>query len=173
MKLITNWQFYSFAERIIRLPPHPNIVAMYNSFVDYIPDLPGSRKLYPDALPSRINPDGYGRNMSLFLLMKRYDTNLRDYINNTNTEIRDKILILTQILEGVSHMNRHNVAHRDLKSDNILLETVGKWLYVFFLINLPSQLAPKLSFKIMKILLRGESGMERYLVMRPDYIGFC
>ncbi|CAH0381159.1 unnamed protein product [Bemisia tabaci] len=117
----------SFAERIIRLPPHPNIVAMYNSFVDYIPDLPGSRKLYPDALPSRINPDGYGRNMSLFLLMKRYDTNLRDYINNTNTEIRDKILILTQILEGVSHMNRHNVAHRDLKSDNILLETVGDY----------------------------------------------
>jgi hypothetical protein len=33
--------------------------------------LPGSLSLYPDALPARINPAGYGRNMSLFLLMKR------------------------------------------------------------------------------------------------------
>ncbi|KAK0091951.1 hypothetical protein PV326_002480 [Microctonus aethiopoides] len=53
------------------LPPHPNIVAMYHVFADKVPCLPGSSRLYPDALPARINPDGSGRNMSLFLLMKR------------------------------------------------------------------------------------------------------
>lgn len=53
------------------LPAHPNIVAMYCVFADRVPDLPGSSKMYPDALPARINPDGSGRNMSLFLLMKR------------------------------------------------------------------------------------------------------
>ncbi|XP_046744147.1 serine/threonine-protein kinase Pink1, mitochondrial isoform X2 [Diprion similis] len=53
------------------LPPHPNIVAMYCVFADRVPDLPGSSKMYPDALPARINPNGSGRNMSLFLLMKR------------------------------------------------------------------------------------------------------
>lgn len=57
------------------LPPHPNIVAMYHVFADKVPCLPGSSRLYPDALPARINPDGSGRNMSLFLLMKRYKTN--------------------------------------------------------------------------------------------------
>lgn len=58
-------------ENKITLPPHPNIVAMYYVFTDKIPILPGSWGLYPDALPSRINPHGSGRNMSLFLVMKR------------------------------------------------------------------------------------------------------
>lgn len=59
------------AENKITLPPHPNIVAMYYVFTDKIPVLPGSWGMYPDALPSRINPHGSGRNMSLFLVMKR------------------------------------------------------------------------------------------------------
>lgn len=59
------------AERIQRLPPHVNIVVMYRSLTDYIPDLPSCRSLYPDALPMRLNPQGYGRNMSLFLIMKK------------------------------------------------------------------------------------------------------
>jgi PTEN induced putative kinase 1 len=56
------------------LPPHANIAATYAVFPDKVPLLPGSIKLYPDALPARLNPEGSGRNMSLFLLMKRYDT---------------------------------------------------------------------------------------------------
>ncbi len=60
------------AKRIRRLPPHINVVKMYRSFTDYVPDLPDSRNLYPDALPMRLNPEGYGRNMSLFLVMKRF-----------------------------------------------------------------------------------------------------
>lgn len=60
------------AERIRRLSPHINVVKMYRSFTDYIPDLPDSRNLYPDALPCRLNPSGFGRNMSLFLVMKKY-----------------------------------------------------------------------------------------------------
>jgi len=54
------------------LPIHPNIVAMYYVFADRIPMLPDSWGMYPDALPARINPNGSGRNMSLFLVMKRY-----------------------------------------------------------------------------------------------------
>ena len=37
-----------------------------------IPELPGDRQLYGDALPPRLNPQGSGRNMSLFLVMRRY-----------------------------------------------------------------------------------------------------
>lgn len=54
------------------LPPHRNIVQMYSVFTDRVPDLPRGRQLYPDALPPRIHPTGSGRNMSLFLVMKRY-----------------------------------------------------------------------------------------------------
>ncbi|XP_012258012.2 serine/threonine-protein kinase Pink1, mitochondrial [Athalia rosae] len=104
------------------LPAHPNIVAMYCAFADRVPDLPGSSKMYPDALPARINPDGSGRNMSLFLLMKRYDVSLKQYIINRELNIRKSILLLAQLLEGVAHMSSQGIAHRDLKSDNILLD---------------------------------------------------
>lgn len=113
----------NMGEHAIRLPPHPNIVAMHCAFADRIPDIPGAKVLYPDALPARINPDGYGRNMSLFLLMKRYDVSLKEYLKENKPETRKGILLLTQLLEAVTHINRYGVAHRDLKSDNILLDT--------------------------------------------------
>lgn len=73
------------------------------------------------ALPPRLNPQGYGRNMSLFLLMRRYETSLKDYLS-AEIDIRDRVLLFAQLLEAVTHLNRHGVAHRDLKTDNILIE---------------------------------------------------
>ena len=110
------------AENTVTLPPHPNIVAMYYVFADRIPMLPGSWGMYPDALPTRINPHGSGRNMSLFLVMKRYDVTLKQYMASRNVDTRVSILLLAQLLEAVAHMNANGVAHRDLKSDNILLD---------------------------------------------------
>lgn len=110
------------AENKAILPPHPNIVAMYYVFTDRVPALPDSFGMYPDALPARINPQGSGRNMSLFLLMKRYDITLKQYLLNHDVGRRESILLLAQLLEGVAHMNAYSIAHRDLKSDNILLD---------------------------------------------------
>ena len=64
---------------IPKIGPHPNIVKMHLAFSDYVPHLSDSMELYPSALPSRINPNGYGRNMSLFMVMKRYQCNLQEY----------------------------------------------------------------------------------------------
>ncbi|XP_015108858.1 serine/threonine-protein kinase PINK1, mitochondrial [Diachasma alloeum] len=115
------------AENKRTLPAHPNIVAMYYVFADRVPLLPGSSRMYPDALPARLNPEGSGRNMSLFLLMKRYDVTLKQYLKSKKEReginIRESILLLAQLLEGVAHMNAHGIAHRDLKTDNILLDT--------------------------------------------------
>ncbi|KYN28953.1 PREDICTED: serine/threonine-protein kinase PINK1, mitochondrial [Trachymyrmex cornetzi] len=118
---LTIWE-QKLTENKVVLPSHPNIVAMYYVFADMIPVLPGSWRMYPDALPSRINPQGSGRNMSLFLVMKRYDTTLKQYITSRNVDMRVSILLLAQLLEAVAHMNANGVAHRDLKSDNILLD---------------------------------------------------
>lgn len=54
------------------LPPHANIIDMYYVFTDRVPLLRGSMKIYPDALPARLNPKESGRNMSLVLFIKRY-----------------------------------------------------------------------------------------------------
>ena len=67
---LPSWE-QRMAENKKALPPHANIVAMYYVFADRVPFLPGSTRMYPDALPARLNPQGSGRNMSLFLLMKR------------------------------------------------------------------------------------------------------
>jgi len=119
------------------LPAHPNIVETHLAFVDQIPSidiLDEAMSLYPDALPRRINPNGCGRNMSLFLVMKKYDCNLRQYLENqsnqqsTRTSLHNNkawkspLILLTQLLEGITHMVRHGIAHRDLKSDNLLID---------------------------------------------------
>lgn len=117
-----NWE-KSIMEQTVFLAPHPNIVEMYGVFCDQIPDLHMSSSLYPMALPQRLNPHGYGRNMSLFLLMKRYNCSLHDYLSQESTlDLRTRILLFAQLLEAVAHLNRYGVAHRDLKSDNILIE---------------------------------------------------
>ncbi|XP_058821204.1 serine/threonine-protein kinase Pink1, mitochondrial isoform X2 [Topomyia yanbarensis] len=117
-----NWE-KSLMEQTVFLPPHPNIVEMYGVFCDQVPELHMSSSLYPMALPQRLNPQGYGRNMSLFLLMKRYNCNLQNYLHHANSlDMRTRILLFSQLLEAVAHVNRYGVAHRDLKSDNILIE---------------------------------------------------
>lgn len=118
-------KYYNFRlkDQTVSLPPHPNIVLMFGIFCDQIPNLLHSTSLYPMALPPRINPQGYGRNMSLFLLMKRYNSRLCDYLTNNETvPMRTRILLFAQLLEAVAHLYRYGVAHRDLKSDNILID---------------------------------------------------
>ncbi|GLV41630.1 PTEN-induced putative kinase 1 [Carabus blaptoides fortunei] len=119
---ISQWE-RNMAARTVHLSQHPNIVAMYSVFTDHVPHLPGAMRMYPAALPARLNPDGAGRNMSLFMLMKRYDSSLQQYLSTSTPSVRTSILLLAQLLEAVVHMNMHGIAHRDLKSDNILLDT--------------------------------------------------
>ncbi|KAG5682147.1 hypothetical protein PVAND_011520 [Polypedilum vanderplanki] len=121
---IENWENV-IMEQTILLPPHPNIVLMPAFFCDQIPYLRNSHA-YANALPPRLNPtSGYGRNMSLFLLMKRYNGNLRNFLNNSkDLDVRTRIILFTQLLEACAHINKHNIAHRDLKSDNILIDSI-------------------------------------------------
>lgn len=122
---IDGWE-KSLMEQTVSLPPHPNIVMMFGVFCAQIPNLKDSSTLYPMALPQRLNPYGYGRNMSLFLLMKRYEHNLCSYLEAPNEiTMRTRILLFAQLLEACAHLYRHGVAHRDLKSDNILVDLNG------------------------------------------------
>jgi len=111
----------------IKVSSHPNIVEMVTVFADQVPGLPGDIQLYGDALPARLNPRGYGRNMSLFLVMKKYDLSLADYLETYKEQItpRTSLILLTQLLEGISYLSTSGVAHRDIKCDNLLLSLSG------------------------------------------------
>ena len=105
-----------------KLPAHPNIVRMYGLFVDQIPDLPKAKELFKNALPPRLHENGYGRNMTLFIVMHRYQMNLKEYLNTNYLTPDQSLSLLTQLLAGVEHLIKYQISHRDLKTDNILLE---------------------------------------------------
>ncbi|CAJ1084519.1 serine/threonine-protein kinase PINK1%2C mitochondrial [Xyrichtys novacula] len=104
------------------LSAHPNVIRVYRAFTADVPLLPGAQEEYPDVLPSRLNPDGLGNNRTLFLVMKNYPCTLRQYLEVTSPSRRQGSLMVLQLLEAVDHLCRQGVAHRDLKSDNVLLE---------------------------------------------------
>ncbi|KAJ8369777.1 hypothetical protein SKAU_G00098050 [Synaphobranchus kaupii] len=106
----------------MRVSAHPNVVRVHRAFTDEVPLLPGAREEYPDVLPPRLNPAGLGNNRTLFLVMKNYPCNLRQYLQVALPSRRQGSLMVLQLLEGVDHLCKQGVAHRDLKSDNVLLE---------------------------------------------------
>jgi len=109
-----------------RLKAHPNIVDMSGVFVGAVPYLPGAKEHYPMALPQRLYDDGSGRNETMFLVMKRYSHTLRDFLHESSSvSAYARIVLLTQLSEAVVHLSSQGVAHRDVKSDNILVDTTG------------------------------------------------
>ncbi|XP_023690733.2 serine/threonine-protein kinase PINK1, mitochondrial [Paramormyrops kingsleyae] len=105
-----------------RVSAHPNVITLYRAFTAEVPLLPGAKEEYPDVLPTRLNPAGLGRNHTLFLVMKNYPCTLGQFLEDSLPCARTGSLMVLQLLEGVDHLCRHGIAHRDLKSDNILLE---------------------------------------------------
>ncbi|KAK1159453.1 serine/threonine-protein kinase PINK1, mitochondrial-like, partial [Acipenser oxyrinchus oxyrinchus] len=105
-----------------KLEPHPNVIQVFRAYTADVPLLPGALTDYPDVLPARFNPAGIGHNHTLFLVMKNYPCTLRQSLQVSLPDYREAILLILQLLEGVDHLNRQGIAHRDLKSENILLE---------------------------------------------------
>ena len=61
--------------------------------------------------------------MTLFLVMKKYDMTLREYLQvNTMPSKEISLLLSSQMFEGVDFLMNQGIAHRDLKSDNLLLD---------------------------------------------------
>ena len=110
-------------EDVVRLKAHPNIVEMVAVFCAPVPALEGAIALYGSALPPRLNPQGLGRNMSLFLVMRSYDCSLADYLSNHKPGPRTSLVLFTQLLEGVAFLNVSGVAHRLISIRHISSKT--------------------------------------------------
>lgn len=118
-----SWYFRNRV-RLKSLPQHPNIVDMIGAFVDpfNVPQLSVAMETYPAALPKRLYSSGLGRNMTMYIVMKKYDMTLREYLEQHKPDRRTRCLLLTQLLEGIVHLGNHGIAHRDIKTDNLFLE---------------------------------------------------
>lgn len=56
------------------------------------------------------------------VLCSSYPHTLRQFLAASRPGRRQQALMLLQLLEAVDHLCSQGVAHRDLKSDNVLLE---------------------------------------------------
>lgn len=105
------------------LPPHAQLVEMPVAFADTVCLLPGATLLWPSALSPRLHPGGCGRNATLYLVMRRYECSLSEYLRSGLTlDPRTRLSLLCQLLEAVCYLRQRGVAHRDLKADNLLLD---------------------------------------------------
>ena len=112
---------------------HPNIVRMYSCFVDSFPLLNEAHEHYPMAIPTRLSPDGYGRNKTLFIVMRRYDLTLNDYIRSHQPDVHQRLILFAQLLEALVYLHKQSIVHRDLKSDNLLIcESTGELVVADF-----------------------------------------
>ena len=135
------------AEYDLPCRPHPNVVRVLHHFCASVPPRGLTVSLcmvsYDQCFMLLGLPQWppYGGRSSLFLVMKEYDCNLQSHCRNLHQRgsLDDRFLltVLLQLFKAIEHLVRHNILHRDLKLDNVLLKLEPNmtrsacWLFVF------------------------------------------
>lgn len=57
------------------------------------------------------------------MVMPKFSSTLTEYLQKNTPSFETSLHLLCQLLEGVAHLEQHGIAHRDIKSDNLLIET--------------------------------------------------
>lgn len=122
-KELKNYKYFKNLRKLSER--HPNIIDLKTAFFDNITDelCKLGENIFPEALPYMTR---YGIRIpreTLFIVMKKYNQDLKQY-NKTciGRPVRTNIIIFGQLMEALSFLHKNVIAHRDIKNDNILLE---------------------------------------------------
>jgi len=121
--------FVNEYRELVRLPSHHNIIRFLCEFFHEIDDS------IRDHLPSHarqesiiVNRDGSSRNRKTqFFVIEQVSMSLERFLDERYAPpsiVPHRLvgLIMSQVASGLAHLERHLVAHRDIKLDNILVE---------------------------------------------------
>jgi len=115
---------------LVKLPSHPNIVRFLCEFVDEIHD--NIRPHLPDFARERAiitQRDGTQTNRKTqFFVLEHVEMSLKQLLESrfsppSIVPHRMVATIISQVGSGLRHLDRHRLAHRDVKPDNIMVET--------------------------------------------------
>jgi len=101
------------------------LIKLNTAFVDVVPTLPDAKYLYPHVLPSSRDFEGlFSLNLptTLFIVMKRYRMTLRNFILTQKRENLTDHILFGQLMEAIVFLQQNKISHRDVKSDNVLLD---------------------------------------------------
>lgn len=109
---------------------HPYIIPLKKKFVDQTAILYDSEESYSFHLPRNTDGSRQGCSKTLYLVMPKYECTLFEFLQTNNClPFNIRLHLLCQLLEGVAFLEKNGIAHRDLKSDNILLSTPHNSIY--------------------------------------------
>ena len=114
---------------LVKLPSHPNIIRFLCEFVDEIHD--NIRDHLPEFARGSSSYGTPGRQINRktqFLVMELHEMSLDRLLASrfappSIVPHRMVATIISQVGSGLRHLDRHRLAHRDIKTDNIMVET--------------------------------------------------
>lgn len=113
-------QEYRIPESV--LPPHPSVVRVYRHLVATLSDF-NIRDLDADFVFQT----------TMFIIMELGECTLKSYLrDNQPLSVLEICDILASLISGVRHLQQHQVAHCDLKQDNVVRTKDARWVLIDF-----------------------------------------
>lgn len=87
---------------------------------------PGIAHIYEAAVAQVCRAGGVQAEQPFFAMELVEGLPLRKYVENQKLDIRQRLELMTLVCDAVQHAHEKGVIHRDLKSENILIEASGR-----------------------------------------------
>lgn len=112
----------------VNIPFHPNIITIRHH---YIGATERFKKFMNLLIPVKLDVPIEMANRTSFLVMDKYQQTLKSFMVQQRTvyskpsfglDSKFLLQLLYQILSAISHLKKHDIVHRNIKSDNIVLD---------------------------------------------------